>query len=537
MMADKPTTGGALSDIQKAMDSLDLEVDVTIDPEHKVISGHAKTRYRLSKPLDSLEVELVNSFKVTKVLVDGKVRPFKRGHHKLFVKLAEPVEELSLEVHYEGQPQEAKRPPWDGGVNWSRTDSGKPWVGLSCQGEGGQVWMPCKTHQQDKFSSVSLKITVPKGLYVAANGLLQGVSERIPGWQTYHWKTNYPITSYNISFNIADYRVIERTYKGKKEMPVLLYFLKEYQKADQIVEGDYDDKLNELADLTVEYLEFYARYYGEFPFIDEKFGLVHTAYLGMEHQTINSYGAHFSKPFGYDSLMLHEMGHEWWGNKVTVTELGHYWIQEGICTYTTGVFIEEKWGLERALQFYAGNWGRITDSRPLAVDEPLPEDEAYFTDIYNKGAVIMHAMRFLLGKEVMDKVLYTFAHRKDGTYDKTVTTYDFLETAEAVSGKDLDWFVRRYFYVAEKPYLKYMHADGNLHLAWDDTYFNMPVEVAIEENGQTRYERVLFENGKGQLAIPEGAEFEVDPRQWIYMRSRKTKKMPEAKVRFDGPSL
>ena len=79
----------------------------------------------------------------------------------------------------------------------------------------------------------------------------------------------------------------------------------------------------------------------------KKFGLVQTPYLGMEHQTINAYGNNYkSTQLGYDFLMFHEMGHEWWGNYLSVSDWSDFWIHEGFDTYAEAMFVEEKYGSE-----------------------------------------------------------------------------------------------------------------------------------------------------------------------------------------------
>lgn len=513
--------GGKLSDNQAAIDTKEMRLVLTVDPDAKTISGFAETRYALKRDdLKVLELELVDSLRVTGVLVNGKPRPFKHGHNRLLINLPQGLKDsLVARIDYEGHPTEARRPPWDGGFNWSRTDSGQPWVGVSCQGEGGQVWYPVKGHQVDKIEGLKLEITVPEDLYCAANGLLEKIQPASEGWRTFHWRSKYPIASYNVSINIANYRIIEATYKGTKEMPVILYMLDEYQKADKSSRGgSYEDKLEDLKNMTLDCLTVLSEYYGEYPFIDEKFGLAHTAYLGMEHQTINSYGAHFFKTGGIDGLMVHEMGHEWWGNKLTVSDLADFWIQEGICTYSTGVYLEHIKGLDAALEYYQGKWYRISNAKPLVQGVNITQGQAYTGDIYNKGALVVHALRWLVGREKVNKILKDFMMDTQVTYVKTASTADLVAHAERVTGMELDWFFDRYLKVAAPPKLTWSQSDRQLNFVWDTEDFAMPIEIAITKKGAVSYERVPLENGKGTWTLEKGAKVEVDPRRWVYKK-------------------
>ncbi len=512
--------GGRLSENQASINTKEMRLALEIDPESETISGFAETRYEILNPnLKSLDLELVDSLTVKAVTIDGKPRPFKQGNNKLSIGLPEELGASVLaRIDYGGKPTVAKRPPWDGGFNWSKTDSGQPWIGVSCQGEGGQVWYPCKGHQVDKIEGLTLEITVPEPLYCAATGLLQKIEPARPGWRTFHWTSKYPISSYNVNISIADYQIVEGTLKASKDMPVVLYMLKEYQKADQESGPEpYAEKIETLKNQAIQYLTVLGKLYGEYPFLDEKFGLAHTHYLGMEHQTLNAYGAHFVQRNGLDGLMIHEMGHEWWGNKLTAGDLADFWLQEGICTYSTGAYMEETAGLEAALGYYRSLWFRISNSKPIVQGKDITEKQAYFPDIYGKGALVIHALRWLLGKEALDKTLYSVMNDPKLTYANTASTADLIATAERLGGRELDWFFQRYVYTAAPPALNHWQANGVLHLRWDDVNFPMPIELELTKGEEVRYERIELPSGAADYPIPTGTTVKVDPRQWVYM--------------------
>jgi aminopeptidase N len=299
-------SGGMLSTNEAKYDVTYYDLNLRVDPAHKSLAGYVDVAVTsLVSAMDTLEIDLVNFFNVSRVERSGQAQPFTHRRHKIKAVLADPLAQkqfATFRIHYAGPPPVAMRPPWQGGFNWSTDQNGKPWIGVSCQGEGGKIWWPCKDHPSDEPDSVAINITIPDTLYCAANGLLESTSIPEKGWKTFHWKTRYPVNNYNVSINIGDYTLVKRRYRGTGgEMDVVFFVLKQDSaEAPALVE------------MAAEFLHFYSRYFGEYPWIHEKFGLAHTDYLGMEHQTINAYGNHFRyNASGYDGLMLHEMGHEW----------------------------------------------------------------------------------------------------------------------------------------------------------------------------------------------------------------------------------
>ena len=234
----KPS-GGPLSPEQAAFDTGKLTLRLEIDPESETIKGYAEALFKIKRQgLEVLELALAPGLKVSRVRSDEKNLSFERDGELLLIRLPKTsAVEIPVRIEYAGKPHVAKRPPWDGGFNWSRTNSGKPWVGVSCQKAGGKVWFPCKAHPSDKIDGVSLQITVPKSLYCAANGFLQKIEPADDGFHTFFWEHDQPISTYNISVNIAEYDVIERSYEhAGRKFPLSFYFLKEYQEADQLVQ-------------------------------------------------------------------------------------------------------------------------------------------------------------------------------------------------------------------------------------------------------------------------------------------------------------
>lgn len=165
---------------------------------------------------------------------------------------------------------------------------------------------------------------------------------------------------------------------------------------------------------------------------------------------MNAYGNKFryTKVGGqdFDWLMHHEFGHEWWGNKITAKDWGHYWIQEGICSFGDALYTREAEGEEAYLKRMQNNAMHFQNIKPVVIGDEVTEDEAYHPDIYGKGAFFMHTLRYIMGDSIFFPTLKGFATDPRFTYDNLVTTNDVQQYFSKAAGIDLkplfDLFLR-----------------------------------------------------------------------------------------------
>jgi aminopeptidase N len=243
----------------------------------------------------------------------------------------------------------------------------------------------------------------------------------------------------------------------------------------------------------------------------------------MEHQTIiaNGYG-YRDDQFGFDWLHHHELGHEWWGNMVTAKDWSDFWIHEATCGYMQTLYIEDKLPDKNASAFMM-NWKLWKNEQPIAPRKEMTSNDAYTNDMYSKGSYVLHTLRYYLGDEVFRMVLRRWAYPspkmeeiKDGRQCRFATTDEFLEIAEKVSGRELDWFWEVYFRQASIPVLKTKIENDFLYLEWkieNDLPFSVPVEVKMGD----KFIKVEMKEGAGSVKIPEGVEPVIDPDKWITM--------------------
>jgi aminopeptidase N len=511
-------SGGMLSANAAKYDAKYYELNLKIDPAQKHLSGCVDVVVESAFPaMDTLELDLVNFYTISKIEREGKALPFTHRNHKIKVALAEKLSagaRASFRIYYAGNPPVAARPPWEGGFNWSKDANGKPWIGVSCQGEGGKIWWPCKDHPSDEPDSAGINITIPDSLYCAANGLLQEIVPAEKGWKTFRWKTRYPINNYLVSINIGDYAVVRRPYRGTNGMMDIAFYVLKSDSA----------KAPALLEMAEEFLHFYAKYFGEYPWIKEKFGLAHTFYLGMEHQTINAYGNHFrNTALGYDGLMLHEMGHEWWGNYVTVRDWADFWIHEGICSYAEALFLNDKFGIDAYHKYVKENLRRrILNRQPIVPKRDATTSESYNGDIYAKAAVVLHSLRYLIGDSLLLDILKTFASDPAYTLHNRVVSQDFIDLVNRKTGQDLSWFFQQYLFTAKPPTLEYKitrkpDASTDLEIRWRNEGFRLPVEIRATTGDKVSVKRVDVNSSWQHYQFTGNPKLEIDPTGWILM--------------------
>ena len=502
-------SGGPLSESQAKYDVIYYGINLEVMSEDQAIAGYVDIKLKsLTDNLNKIELDLIDNFDVLGLTdPDNHGLNFDHGGDKLMVNLVKPAgkdELIDLRIKYEGQPVEALMPPWIGGFNWSKDSTGADWIGLSCQGEGAKIWIPCKDHPSDEPDSVALSITIPKPYYCAANGVLREITEPKEGFQTYHWITHYPINNYDINISIGKYKVLQKYYylENGDSMPVIFYHLAQSEAGAE-----------KHLDMAIDMLKTYRKYYGEYPFAKEKFAIVETKYLGMEHQTINAYGNHYKyrKINGkdWDDLMVHEMGHEWWGNKVTANDWADLWIHEGICTFGEALYLREKGGEKAYHDHLQMIKKRISNKTPIIPKRNANSHEVYTGDIYSKGAWLMNSLRYILGDSAFFAALKDFATNPQYTYQNRVVTDNFIDLIKRHSQSDFSAYIADYLYTTNIPDVRVDSVSQNLYnVSIPNIDYTLPMDIS----GDEMYERVVL--SKKPVQINSSVKPVVDPEDW-----------------------
>ena len=518
-------SGGVLIPTQACYDVQAYTLTLRVDPEAKAIEGSLAMVATIVAPTKSITLDLDGRLVVSRVELDGEPVEFQHAAGRIEVPcLRKTSDEITVVVAYGGTPRVAPNPPWSGGFTWAKTAAGEPWIATTCQGEGADLWWPCKDHPSDKPARVDLHITVPAGLVCASNGRLQGVAEGKGGTRTFHWRVRVPIANYSIALNIAPYELIEATFQSVAgdEVPVAFYVLPENLAQATKALPEFLDHVRHMEEVC-----------GPYPFRAEKYGIVETPHLGMEHQTIIAYGNKYRKAsFDYDWLHHHEMCHEWWANLVTCRDWSDMWIHEGIGTYMQALYIESRRGHAQYLVEMNTKRRTLGNQRAVAPREVQDSKQIYFgggggNDIYYKGSCVMHTLRWLAGDEKFFVALRRLAYPdpkleavRDGSCVRFEDTEGVRRILEQHTGRDLAWFFEVYLRQPALPVLHVQKTSAGLELRWEvpgDLPFPMPVPVVIDGEMQ----RVEMPQGRASVPVPTGQEAVVDPDNWVLRRAER----------------
>jgi len=526
----RPTeSGGILMAEQAAFDVQSYDLDLRVNPNEQSIKGVLTVKALIVKPIEKFVLDLDAPLTVESVaLVNGKKREtlkFERTEKQIWItlpKMPKKGKTVEISVAYGGKPRVAPRPPWVGGFVWAKTADGQPWFATAVQMDGSDLWFPVKDHPSDKPETTTLHFTVPEPLVAASNGRLQSVVKNADGTQTFNWFISQPISNYNIALNVAPYKLIEDKMQSitGETIPIAFYVLPEHF-----------DKGKSLVDKTKDYVRFFEEYLGPYPFRADKLGIAHTPHLGMEHQSIIAYGNDFRYDAnGFDWLMFHELGHEWWANLVTAKDWNGFWIHEGFQSFMDAFYAEKILGREQFIKSLPNRIKNTKNLKAVAPREAKTTREMYMIppdytrsdgDIYGKGALVLNSLRGLIGDEAFFKSLRKMCYPNaamekitNGKQVRFVTTDDFLQIAEKESGKDLDWFFEVYLRQPKLPKLIAETKPNELVLRWDvpnSLPFPLPVEVKIA--GETK--RVEMRGGTATIALPNDVVYEIDPNGWL----------------------
>ena len=512
-------TGFALTPEQRSVTFRHADLRIDVRPDKRAIDGLATLDFQVLRPIQRLQLDLDPGLPIRSIAVDG--RPLERGAWDnpdgqatvTLPRAYQAGQPLRLAIAYGGRPHVADNAPWDGGLVWSRTKDGQPWVASAVQGEGCDLLWPCIDNSLVEVATVELRLTVPKGLSAPANGKLVGVSRLADGRSTWHWRARSP-NNYAIALNVGPYREIRGQHRSRFGNVIPLHYWH--------LPGE-EAKARALFAEFAPTLDFFERTIGPYPFGDEKLGVVETPHLGMEHQTINAYGNGYKPaPEGYDWLFNHEFAHEWFGNQLTNRDWDDMWLHEGFGSYMQPLYLQDRIG---ALAYHAWLWKQrpqLLNKFPLVSGKSQLEETVYDPktgpglDIYYKGAWVLHSLRALVGDEAFfratRRLVYGRPDPRPGNFrPRFGTTDEFVRLASEEAGRDLTWFFDVYVRQARLPRLVTSRRGGQLALQWRTPKglpFPMPVEVRVDG----RLVRVPMTAGRGSLALPAAdSAVTIDP--------------------------
>ena len=508
------TLRGALRPERTCYDVHYYGLDVRIDPRKKAIRGFVDINYTAVSDFERLQIDLFENMTIDRILHQDKELSYIREYNAVFVDfpvVQEAGSEGSIRVHYHGRPTVAANAPWDGGFVWSEDRRGRDWIAVACEGTGASLWWPNKDHLSDEPDSMLISLTVPNGLMAVANGNLLDVDEGSKETR-YDWFVSYPIDNYNVTLNIGHYAHFSDAYYAEDGDTLALdYYVIDYNEA----------RAKEHFEQTKTVLACYEKYLDKYPFWEDGFAMVETPYLGMEHQSAIAYGNQYMRGYlggmiprdmDWDYIIVHETGHEYFGNSIGCHDMAEMWIQESFTTYLEAVYVEYTMSYDDANRYLAKQQLFIYNQEPIIGPKDVNWDHWKGSDHYFKGSWVLHTLRHAIGDDEKWWAIFKGFYREHSL--SLVTTEDFLAYVNKATGKDWTAFFDQYLRYPQPPLLEYQLEEKGKNLKvryrWvtDVEQFVMPVvvgngekEITILPNTSEWQEAVLFNSKASDFKV------------------------------------
>ncbi len=461
------------------------ELRTKVNPPEKTLSGSNTVFYEVLKPYQVIQIDLQPPLVVDKVTQDGQELSFKKDGKNAYMitlkKKQEKGKNESIVVYYSGKPIVAKRPPWDGGVQWVKDAAGNDYVATSCQGLGASAWWPCKDHMYDECDSTLIAITVPEKLMDVSNGRLRKVTDNTDGTRTFEWFVKNPINNYGINMNVGNYVHFNEMYDGEKGKLTLDYY----------VLPENLEKAKEQFKQVPMMLKAFEHWFGPYPFYEDGYKLVDVPYLGMEHQSSVTYGNKYQNGYlgrdlsgtgwglKWDFIIVHESGHEWFANNITYKDIADMWIHESFTNYSESLFTEYYYGKEAGAAYVIGCRKNIMNKAPIIGIYNVNHSGS--GDMYYKGGNMLHTIRQLMDHDRTWREMLRGINKK--FYHQTVTTKQIEQFVQSYVGKDLTKVFDQYLRDIRIPELEYKIVDGKLWHRWTNCVSGFGMDVKVSVNG------------------------------------------------------
>ncbi len=502
----------------------DLEIEVIPSLFDNIDGRNTMTIQSKSNSLTEFTFRLRNQYTIDAALING-ITPVTLSNPSTTTWVATldrtyVMDEIfTLTIEYSGHAESRGF----GSIEFT-THSGSDIVYTLSEAYFSYTWWPAKDgdfgepgDNGDKFT-LDLAVIAPDAMVTASNGLLQGIDVLSGSRKRYRWSSNYPIAPYLVCFSSTNYNTWSQTYVplAGGTMPVDFYIYPEHDNSTN--RADWDK--------AVDMLYTFRDLFGEYPFVDEKYGIYECQFGGgMEHQTFTAQGT-FN-----EGVTAHELAHQWFGDEITCKTWNHIWLNEGFARYGEALWEEFQTGSSGlpALQAYMSSIRYTGGGSVYVTEAELGSLNSIFdgTTTYNKGGWVVHMLRHVLGDDFFDVLT---AYRTAFAYS-AATTEDLQAICESFYGSSLDWFFQEWVYGEFTPAYSWgwdaanVNGQDYLLVYIDQTQsaayqrFTMPIDIVAD--GTTYV--VFNDNDPEHFVIPvpsTPASVSLDPDAWILWSSR-----------------
>ena len=464
-------------------DLLSYRLDIRVDPDRKFLSGTNTIRFKMLADDTRIQLDLYDNLAIDEIRLGGTALEYERELNSFFVKFPSTLKAgktYAIDVRYSGSPREQGR---FGGIAFRKDPDGRHWINTACEGEGASIWWPNKDQWRDEVEEMELRVAVPNDLVDVSNGKFVGKTDLGDGYTRWDWHIQYPINNYNVSLNIGNY-----THFADRlgDLPLDFY----------VLPGSLEKAKVQFAQAKP-MIEAFERFFGEYPFRKDGYKLIEAPYSGMEHQSAVTYGNHFANGYlekdwtgvgistKFDFIIIHESGHEWFGNAISAADISDMWIHEGWTTYLEDLYVEHMFGREDALKYINGYKSKVRNREPVITQRGIHRSPSQ--DMYFKGALFLHTLRSVVDDDerwwkLLRDLFQQFKYQN-------IMTEDLVQFFNARLGRTLTPLFDQYLRRAALPTLElaFNEKDGTVAYRWDaaERAFSMPIKVGKRTAWQT----------------------------------------------------
>lgn len=497
---------------QTMIDILHYDLQIDLYPIEKLLRGVAElTGIVKNNNLSNIDLNFYDNMKIKELTLNGVTTAYKSKGTRLSIFTGgASLDTFKIKIIYEGKPKRAGLSAFVFG----EINNNSIVYNLN-EPNYASTWFPCNDIPSDK-ALLDMRITNDTSKISVSNGIL--ISKEINNNRaTYHWKTLYPISTYLICLYSASYVEFGDEYisSSSDTMPIKYYVLPNHVEPAKV---DFKS--------TPNIIKFFSKTFGEYPFIREKYGIAEFLWQigAMEHQTITGIGTNFVTGKNYfEDVYIHELAHHWWGNAVGPAEWKDIWLNEGFATYSEALYEESKGG-KKALQTFM--LSKFSDNFSGTLYDP--GDNLFSSTVYDKGAWVLHMLRWEVGDSVFMNILQSYFEEFKF---QNASTVDFIAVAENISGRDLSKFFDQWVFIGEEniqlDYRWKIKSTSNgeylilldlIQKQEDYPPFNFKLEVKLEYDDQScsKFYTINEKEKRIEILVPERPnQLILDPNNWL----------------------
>ena len=328
--------------------------------------------------------------------------------------------------------------------------------------EDSRFWFPCFDYP-GQLATSEIKVKVPEGFRAISNGELIS-REKVDGGVIYHWSQQQVHPTYLMTLAVGDFAEIAQQWQ---DIPIT-YYVEKGREADGKRSMGKTPRMVEFLSEKYGYVYPYPKY-AQVCVDDFIFGgMENTSTTLLTDRCLLDERAAIDN-MRTESLVLHELAHQWFGDLVVIKHWSHAWIKEGMASYAEVLWTEEEYGEDDAAYYLLNEARSYIDEdssryrRPIVTNVYREAIELYDRHLYEKGACVYHMIRAILGDELFDRAIHTFV--QDNAH-QTVETIDLLRAIDKATGYNLMFLFDQYVFRGGHPDYQVAYSwDGDSNLA------------------------------------------------------------------------